>query len=103
MTGARDARGRALPGAEMERRLDDLAISPNGFVFDTRSGATFSLNPTAIQLIEGLREGLGLAGMVERLRNAFDAKGADLQRDVLEYVRALKVEGLLDSDFELQE
>lgn len=80
----------------------DLAISPSGFVFDPRSGATFSANPTARLLLEGLRDGLGLAALVARLREKMEVDPeSDLQRDVLEFIRQLQDEGLLGSDDEV--
>ena len=41
-------------------RLSQLAISASGFVFDPRSGATFTVNDTGRTIIEGLRDGNGL-------------------------------------------
>lgn len=84
-----------------EERLGQLAISPTGFVFDPRTGVTYTLNATGRTIIEGLRDGDGLDDLVERLRDAFDCNGGDLRRDVLEYVRLLREHSLLDSDWEL--
>ena len=36
-------------------RLRDLALSETGFLFDPYSGATFSLNPTAVTILRALR------------------------------------------------
>jgi hypothetical protein len=82
-------------------RLESLAISPTGFVFDPRSGATFTVNATGRTIIEALRDGRGLDATVAMLAGAFDAGRADLRRDVLEYVRALRDQGLVPDDYEL--
>jgi len=87
--------------AATTERLTQLAISPSGFVFDPRSGATFTLNDTGRVLVEGIRDGLGLDELVEALADRFDAAGADLRRDALEYARLLREQGLLPTDFEL--
>jgi hypothetical protein len=84
-----------------EERLAQLAISPTGFVFDPRTGVTYSLNPTGRSIIEGLRDGADLDGLVDRLEETFEADGGDLRRDVLEYVRLLREHGLLPADWEL--
>jgi hypothetical protein len=86
---------------EPREALDQLAISASGFVFDPISGGTFTVNATGRALLEGLRDGLGLDGLTERLRARFEIDGADLRRDVLEYVRALQDAGLLPHPFEL--
>ena len=84
-----------------EERLAQLAISPTGFVFDPRTGVTYSLNPTGRTIIEGLRDGDGLDALVQRLDDTFESGGGDLRRDVLEYVRVLREHGLLPVDWEL--
>ena len=86
----------------MTPTLDNLAISPTGFVFDPQSGATFSTNPAGRLLIEGIRDGLGLDALVDRMHEAFSVDGADLRRDALEFVRVLQDQGLLAKDFELR-
>jgi hypothetical protein len=83
-------------------QLDQLAISASGFVFDPISGATFTVNATGRALLEGLRDGLGLAGLVSRLGDQFEAGDADLSRDVLEFARSLRDAGLLPPTFEVQ-
>jgi PqqD family protein of HPr-rel-A system len=86
---------------EPPESLQQLAISPSGFVFDPRTGATFSLNETARTVVEGLRDGADLAGILKALAERFDTQGADLQRDVFELVRILQEQGLLQPDWEL--
>ncbi|MCB9793141.1 MAG: PqqD family protein [Alphaproteobacteria bacterium] len=83
-------------------KLRDLAISPTGFVFDPVNGATFTVNTTGALLIEGIRDGLSLDDLLERVEARFDLQDADLRRDVLEFVRVLQDEGLLTRDFELE-
>jgi hypothetical protein len=82
-------------------RLSQLAISPTGFVFDPKTGSTFTVNDTGRLILEGVRDGLGLAELASELSNRFDPGGADLERDVLEYVRVLRESGLLPAGFEL--
>ncbi len=83
-------------------RLAMLAISPSGFVFDPTSGATFTVNDTGRLILEGVRDGLDLAGLTNALAEQFDAGAADLQRDVLEYVRLMRESGLIPASFELR-
>lgn len=83
--------------------LSELAISASGFVFDPRTGATFTVNDPGRLLLEGLRDGLDLDGLTAALAEAFAVPDhADLSRDVLEFSRRLQDEGLLPADFELE-
>ncbi|MCA9546763.1 MAG: PqqD family protein [Myxococcales bacterium] len=81
--------------------LANLAVSPTGFVFDPRTGATFSVNPSGRALLEGIRDGLSLDALVDKLADDFEAAGADLRRDAMEFARSLKDQGLLPNTFEL--
>lgn len=85
----------------MDPQLRDLAVSPSGFVFDPRTGQTCTLNSTGLLTLEALRDGMPLAGVLQRLEGAFDTAGADLTRDVLDFVRSLREAGLVAASFEL--
>ena len=85
-----------------QTRLKDLAISDTGFVFDPFSGATFTLNPTALCIVQALREGLASKEIVQRLESLFDIVSADLVADLSEFVHALRQHGLTPLEFELK-
>jgi hypothetical protein len=84
-----------------QARLNDLAISESGFVFDPYSGGTFTVNKSAMVLLRALREGLDRDGMKSRLRDEFQVADADLDNDVGEFTRLLVQQGLLPPDFAL--
>ena len=82
--------------------LNNLAISPTGFVFDPSTGATYTVNASGRVLLEGIRDGLGLEALVDALGTQFDVAEADLRRDVLEYARFLREQQLVPASFELE-
>jgi len=82
--------------------LNNLAISPTGFVFDPTTGATYSVNATGRAVLEGIRDGLGLEALVAQLSERFAVGEADLRRDVLEYARVLREQQLVPNTFELE-
>ena len=47
--------------------LRHLALSDSGFLFDPRSGQSYSLNPTAVESLEMLRLGFSLSQTAEEL------------------------------------
>jgi len=81
--------------------LNNLAISSSGFVFDPATGATYTANPSGRKILEGLRDGRTLDEIAQMLSACFKVGEVDLRRDVLEYVRTLRHNGLLAADFEL--
>ena len=86
----------------MREQLQHLAISPSGFVFDPMTGATFTANRSAMVLLEGIRDGKSLEELTNTLEKGFEQRGADLRRDVLEFVRSLQDEGMRPREFELE-
>ena len=84
------------------QRLNELAISDTGFVFDPLSGATFNVNAAGLTLLDGLKAGLGRAGLIERLEARFEIGSADLDRDLDEFVTLLREHGLVGRAFRLE-
>jgi hypothetical protein len=81
------------------RTLSDLAISDNGFVFDPLAGATYSVNPTGLCVLQALKEGLGKDAIAQRLADRFERAAQDPLRDVDEFIRMLRQHNLLSADF----
>ncbi len=48
-------------------RLSNLAINRNGFVFDPKSGHSFTVNPTGLTTLELLQEGASTEEIARRL------------------------------------
>jgi Coenzyme PQQ synthesis protein D (PqqD) len=77
-------------------RLRDLAISDTGFVFDAKTGYTYSANGTAVTAIRWLKDGSSPGDIVARLASEFEVDPLDdLVRDVEELVARLREHGLV--------
>lgn len=84
------------------QRLNDLAISDRGFVFDPDTGVTYTLNATGLVILRAFKAANSLADTVRALREAFEVPDdMDLERDVLEFVGRMRSQGLLPENFEL--
>jgi hypothetical protein len=81
------------------RTLSDLAISDNGFVFDPLAGATYSVNPTGLCVLQALKEGLDRDTIARRLTERFERTSQDPLRDVDEFIRMLRQHNLVSPDF----
>ncbi|HNN97901.1 MAG TPA: PqqD family protein [Pseudomonadota bacterium] len=81
-------------------RLQDLALSESGFVFDPFTGATFTANPTGLLVLQGLRDGLSRSQIVEHLRQQFSVDGIfdQVESDVGDFVRLLVQQALLSAE-----
>lgn len=68
----------------------EVKISDNGFVFNSKTGDSFSMNPTGLELIRMIAEGKEL----EEIRNAFifkyDVDELTFEKDFYEFCALLK-------------
>jgi hypothetical protein len=76
----------------------DLAISDTGFVFDPMGGGVFTVNPTARLALEMLSRGEPPDRVEAALRASFDAGGADVGRDLLDFIVLLREQRLLPDE-----
>ena len=79
--------------------LADLAVSDTGIVFDPFTGTTFTVNPTGLCLLHAFKEGMGRKEAVSRIEEKFDTKGANVPRELDEFVQLLRQNGVVPSDF----
>lgn len=72
------------------QRLKSLALNPDGFAFDPTTGESFTLNPTGLMLLEGLRAGLAAEQLTSRLVERFEIPAHDAARDVDDFLERLR-------------
>ena len=70
--------------------LNRLAVSESGFVFDPASGHHFTVNETGLVLLRLLLKSPRLDQVLETLGNEYDADPREMERDVIEFVSALR-------------
>ncbi len=82
-------------------RLNELAISDTGFVFDPLSGATFTTNTTGLVVLQALKAGKGRDAIIAQLTERFETGPSDVHRDLDEFVHLLRRDGLVPLEFRL--
>jgi hypothetical protein len=80
--------------------LTHLALSENGFLFDTHTGYTYSLNPTGTAILKDLISGLDEANVCQKLTDGFEVSKDQATRDLERFVRHLKDLGVLPKEEE---
>lgn len=73
---------------------EHLALSDNGFLFDTRSGNTFSVSRSGTFLLRALIAGADPEALPERLVQHFDVDEGTARRDVAQFLFRLRDMGL---------
>lgn len=77
------------------QRLRSLALNPDGFAFDPTTGESFTLNPTGLAILEGLREGLTHEQITARVAERFQVSVDDASRDLDDFMDHLRAFRLL--------
>ena len=78
--------------------LDNLALSESGFLFDARTGLTYTLSKTGTFLLRALIDGQDAEALPGRLVATFDVEPPVARRDVEQFLFRLKDIGVLAKD-----
>jgi len=79
------------------RDLAMLAISDTGFVFDPRTGHSYTVNSTGLVLLRSFKQGASPAQFEEELRSLFDCPLA-IATDIETFTNALRGYELVEND-----
>ncbi len=75
-------------------RLTDLTLNDQGFAFDPTTGTSYTLNPTALLLVRGLRDGLQPEVLADRLVESFAIPRERAVTDLTAFTHELSQLGL---------
>jgi Coenzyme PQQ synthesis protein D (PqqD) len=71
-------------------KIQNLAISPNGFIFDPSTGHSYTANETALFLMKGIGEGKEIPQLVEEIHGAYLIDSTTAEQDVVSLIEHLK-------------
>jgi PqqD family protein of HPr-rel-A system len=78
----------------MGNPISSLAVSDTGFIFDPRTGHTYSVNQTGLAVLRALKEGRSLQQIHEELATGFEEAGG-IDEHVRQFVQLLAELGLV--------
>ncbi|HEY5374815.1 MAG TPA: PqqD family protein [Polyangiaceae bacterium] len=78
-------------------RLRSLAISDTGFVFDPRTGQSFTVNSSGLLVMKSLKDGLPIRTIQQMLRDTLDG-GHSVEDDVESFLQVLLDLGLTSAE-----
>jgi PqqD family protein of HPr-rel-A system len=82
----------------MSSPVSELAISESGFVFDPRTGATFSVNSTGLAVLTALRSRSTVPEIVDTVRKSFESAPGEVHDHVQDFLRTLRQMGIAAGD-----
>jgi PqqD family protein of HPr-rel-A system len=78
----------------MGNNISSLAVSDSGFVFDPRTGHTYSVNATGLAVLRALKDGRSLRQIQDVLAQDFE-QAAGVDEHVRQFVQLLLDFGLV--------
>ena len=75
--------------------LKQLALSDNGFLFDTTTGFTYTLNKVGTAILKKLIEGLSPREVISNLVEQFETTENIAERDVDQFINRLEELGVI--------
>ncbi|MCB8994001.1 MAG: PqqD family protein [Bacteroidales bacterium] len=69
---------------------DEVRISDNGFVFNSKTGDSFNLNPTGLELIKLIAEGKDFNAIRDIFLARYDMEELRFEKDFYEFCALIK-------------
>lgn len=69
---------------------EEVKISDNGFVFNSQTGDSFTLNPFGLELIKKLKEGRNLEDLKPEILEKYEVDDLTFEKDFYEFYALLK-------------
>lgn len=80
------------------RITDEIKISENGFVFNSKTGDSFNLNPIGLQFVKRIKEGKDFEEIKSEMLGVYDVNDLNFERDFFEFLALLKHHQIVASE-----
>lgn len=74
----------------------NIAVSDSGFVFNSTTGESFSVNPIGVEIIELLKQDLSIEQINQNLLERYNADIVTIDKDVNDFINLLEQYSLID-------
>lgn len=81
---------------EQYKITSNLAISDNGFLFLPGTGESFTLNPIAKVIVEGLKNAKSVEEISTQITEDYEVEESTFERDLTDFINQLKNFNLLE-------
>lgn len=77
---------------------EEVKISDNGFVFNSKTGDSFSLNPFGLEMIKSIREEKDFEQLKKEILEKYDVDDLSVEKDYYEFCALLKHYQIISQD-----
>ncbi|MCK4762405.1 MAG: PqqD family protein [Candidatus Aminicenantes bacterium] len=75
-------------------RLSKLAVNAEGFVFDPDFGDVFTVNPTGLSILDGMRNNKPAGVIAEELKQKYGVTLDEVEKDIFDFNSQLRLHRL---------
>ena len=76
---------------------DNVAISDSGFVFNSTTGESFSLNPIGTKIMNLIKDGKSYSEIKKIILEEYQTDEKDFEKDFEDFSNILKTSNLIDN------
>ncbi len=75
----------------------NIAVSDSGFVFNSTTGESFSVNPIGVEIIEMLKQEKTIEEINQNIAERYNADLVTIDKDVSDFIDLLKQYSLIEN------
>lgn len=76
----------------------NLAVSENGFVFDPRTGESFTVNELGVEIINQLKINSDKGSLIKHLEEIYEVDELTLEKSISDFMNMMQDFNLLEND-----
>ncbi len=80
----------------MDKRINRIAMSENGFIFDPQTGVSYVTNSTGLEILKKLKDAKEVDDIREHVVKEFEVSSEEAERDVIDFLELLKSKGFVE-------
>jgi PqqD family protein of HPr-rel-A system len=77
-----------------------IAVSETGFIFDPTTGDSFSLNPSAAEILNLLKDGKNEKEIKKEIMAGYDVDESTFERSFLDFMAMLRLYNMIEENEE---
>jgi len=78
------------------KKLAHLALSDNGFLFDSATGHTYSLNQTGTSILRLLIKGVSVEEIMTSIMEEYEISAENISKDLNQFLHFISELGLIE-------
>jgi len=74
----------------------NVAVSADGFVFDSSNGLSYTANPCGVEIIEMLRQNADAFQIKRHITSKYEVDDVTAEKDIMDFIEILSLYKIID-------